>query len=255
MTASIVPEDALKGIPNSLRSPLLEEFNKLARNYREARWEPAELNGGKLCEIVYSILKGHVDNAFPATPTKPKNMITACAALEQATTFPRSIRIQIPRMLIALYEVRNNRNVGHVGADVDPNHMDATLVYGMVKWILSELVRIFHLTTPDEASSVVDALTEREVPLLWRMDDRIRVLGANLSAKDKTLVLLYGSAGAMSVRSVLDAIEYSNGSQFRTKVLMPAHKADLIHFDTKSDTVTLSPIGTRYVEQNIPLTA
>jgi hypothetical protein len=233
---------------------LLDEFNKLARHYREGRWEPAELNGGKICEIVYSILKGHVDGAFPATPAKPRNMVAACTALEQAAAFPRSVRIQIPRMLIALYEIRNNRNVGHVGADVDPNHMDATVVYGMVKWIMSELVRIFHSITPEQASSIVDALTDREVPLLWRMGDRIRVLGANLSAKDKTLALLYGSAGALSVREVLASIEYANGSQFRAKVLKPAHKADLIHFDAKADTVMLSPVGVRYVEQKIPLT-
>ena len=32
-----------------------------------------------------------------------------------------SVRIQISRMIVALYEVRNNRNVGHVGSEVDPN--------------------------------------------------------------------------------------------------------------------------------------
>src|SRR5438876_337250 len=83
--------------------------NKLARHYRESRWEPAELNGGKLSEIVYTILKGHVDGAFPATPSKPRNMVDACGALASANSFPRAIRIQIPRIIVALYEIRNNR--------------------------------------------------------------------------------------------------------------------------------------------------
>src|ERR1700693_3077238 len=253
MKTSVLPENALKGIPDGLRTPLLEEFNKLARNYRESRWEPAELTGGKLCEIVYSILRGHVDGAFPASPTKPKNMVDACNGLSSASG-PRSVRIQIPRMLIALYEIRNNRNVGHVGADVDPNHMDATAVYSMVKWIMSELVRIFHAISPEEASVVVDALTEREIPLLWRIGDRIRVLGTGLSARDKTLVLLYGSTGALPIRDVAASIEYKNVSQFREKVLRPAHRIDLIHFDEKADTLLLSPVGARHVEQNIPLT-
>jgi hypothetical protein len=116
MRLTVVPQNALAGIPEGLRSPLLDEFNKLARHYRESRWEPAELNGGKLCEIAYTILKGHVDGAFPTTPSKPKNILDACKALENAVGFPRSVRIQIPRMLIGLYEIRNNRNVGHVGA-------------------------------------------------------------------------------------------------------------------------------------------
>lgn len=254
MKTTVLPDDALKGVPEQLRAPLLEEFNKLARHYRESRWEPAELNGGKLCEIVYSILKGHIDGRFPATPSKPGNMVDACNAFASAGAFPRAIRIQIPRMLTALYEIRNNRNVGHVGADVDPNHMDATVVYSMVKWILSELVRIFHAISPEDASAVVDALTEREVPLLWRIGDRTRVLGASLSAKDKTLALLYGTPGALSVRDVAGSIEYKNASQLRQKVLRPAHEADLLHFDNKSDTVIISPIGSRYVEEHIPLT-
>lgn len=211
------------------------------------------MNGGKLCEIVYSILKGYVDDKFPASPVKPKNMMAACIALEQATTFPRSVRIQIPRMLVALYEIRNNRNVGHVGADVDPNHMDATVVYGMIKWIMSELVRIFHSVSPEQATSIVEALTEREVPLLWRVGETTRVLGAGLSAKDKMLVLVYGSSGAVAVKDILQSIEYGNASRFRANVLKAAHKSDLIHFDAKSDTVALSPVGTRYVETSISL--
>lgn len=254
MTVGVSTAGAFSGVPDGLRKPLLEEFNKLARHYRESRWEPAELNGGKLCEIVYSILKGYVDGKFPASPAKPKNMVAACTALEQATTFPRSVRIQIPRILVALYEIRNNRNVGHVGADVDPNHMDATVVYSMIKWIMSELVRIFHSVSPEEATSVVEALTERDVPLLWRVGEITRVLGAGLSAKDKMLVLIYGSSGAVAVKDILQSIEYGNASRFRANVLKAAHKANLIHFDAKSDTVTLSPVGARYVEASIPLT-
>ena len=250
-----VPEKALSGIPDGLRAPLLDEFNKLARHYRESRWEPAELNGGKLCEIVYTVLKGHVDGAFPAAPSKPANMLDACKALENAgNNVPRAVRIQIPRMLIALYEIRNNRNVGHVGSDVDPNHMDATVVHGMARWVISELVRIFHATSPEDATAVVDALTEREIPLLWRIGDRTRVLGPQLNAKQKALVLLYGSAGAVAVRNIAVAIDYKNVSQLRQKVLKPAHDEDLLDFDTKADTALLSPMGARYVEQNIPLT-
>jgi hypothetical protein len=254
VSGDIAPEDTLKGIPDHIRRPLLDEFNKLVRNYRESRWEPAELNGGKLCEIVYVVLKGYIDGSFPAALAKPRNMVAACTALEQATSAPRSVRIQIPRMLIALYEVRNNRNVGHVGADVDPSHMDATLVFSMSRWILAELIRIFHDLPVEAATDVVERLTEREVPLLWRFGDKVRVLGGGRSAKDKTLILLYGSDGVLKVRDIASVIEYRNASQFRKSVLKPAHKEDLIHFDEVSDTVTLSPIGIRYVETEISLT-
>jgi hypothetical protein len=154
-------------------------------------------------------------------------------------------------MLVALYEIRNNRNVGHVGADVDPNHMDATVVLSISKWVMSELVRIFHNTTTEDATAVVDAISDRTLPLLWKVGERTRVLGAHLNAKEKMLALLFGSPGAMPTRSIAESIEYKNLTQFRNAVLKPAHKMDLIHFDIKKDTVELSPIGARYVEANI----
>jgi hypothetical protein len=245
----------LANIPDCLRTPLVDEYNKIAKNFREGRWEPAELSGGKLCEIVYSILKGHVDGSFPNAPYKPKSMADDCRKLEQAgSTFPRSIRIQIPRMLIALYEVRNNRNVGHVGADVDPSHMDASVVFAMCQWIMAELVRVFHSVSTDEATAVVESLIERPVPLLWKVGERTRVLGPGMSAKDKMMALLYGSASPMTVREVVDSIEYSNPTRFRTGIVIPAHKAGLIDFNSKTGALVISPLGQQYVEKNVPLT-
>jgi hypothetical protein len=121
-------------LPVSLRDELLKAFGEIVKNFRERRWEPAELNGGKLCEVVHGILRGYIDGEYPTRAKKPKNMVDACRQLEQdGASAPRSIQIQIPRMLVALYEIRNNRNVGLVGGDVDPNHMDAVCVLQMSK--------------------------------------------------------------------------------------------------------------------------
>ena len=126
-------------IPKAHRKELLKAFQNIVRNFREERWEPSELNGGKFCEVVFSILEGYTTGKYSTRPQKPNNMIDACRKLEQAdkNSFCRSVRIQIPRMLVALYEVRNNRGVGHVGSDIDPNHMDALAVLNISKWILA----------------------------------------------------------------------------------------------------------------------
>lgn len=44
----------LAAIPTRLRDELIAALNEVLRNYRERRWEPSELNGGKLCEVVYT---------------------------------------------------------------------------------------------------------------------------------------------------------------------------------------------------------
>ena len=244
-------DELLGGIPSTLRAELLQAYEEILRNYRESRWEPAELNGGKLCEVVYTILKGYTDGTFPTRSSKPKNMVDACKNLEQLAAHTRSVRIQIPRMLVALYEVRNNRGVGHVGGDVNPNHMDAACVLEMSKWVMSELVRVFHDVSTDEASRAVDSLVERTLPTVWKVGDKLRVLNYKLPMLEKMLLLLYHSRGPVSENDLFVWIEHSNATVFRRDVVRRAHKLKLVEYDTVAKTIEISPLGIDHVEKHI----
>jgi hypothetical protein len=247
---TLVPEDVFSDLPEALREELLDAFSKIVTNYSERRWEPAELNGGKLCEVVYSIIRGIADKKFPARASKPQSMMGACRALENDTSIvARSIRFQIPRMIPALYELRNNRNVGHVGGEVDPNHMDAVCVLQMSKWMLAELIRILHHRPLDEAAEIVDALVERETPLLWKVNGKVRVLETGLTMKGKMLLILHANAAPVTDRDLIDFVEHSNPSAFRRDVLRPAHKDRLVEYDQQTGMVTISPKGIERAEK------
>jgi hypothetical protein len=248
------PSTVLSGLSAGLRGELLAAYGEIVRNYRERRWEPSELNGGKLCEVVYSILRGHVEGKAPARASKPRNMLDACKSLESADpSFPRSVRIQIPRMLVALYEIRNNRGVGHVGGDVDPNGMDARLVLESAKWVMAELVRVFHGVTTDVAAAAVDRLIERTLPIVWEVGDTKRVLDPSLSKKSQTLLLLYSCNGPAAELDLVRWVEHSNASVFRRDVLRKAHRERLIEYSDSAGTCELTPTGVKYVEDNLPL--
>ena len=249
---AITKEQLLQALPNSLREELLLSYKEIINNYVEYRWEPSELNGGKLCEVVYTILKGYIDGSYPSNASKPRNMLEACRLLEQnPSTIPRSVRIQIPRMLVSLYEIRNNRGVGHIGGDVNPNHMDATCVVATCKWILSELVRIFHSATTEEAALAIDGIVEKNIPLVWEVGGRKRVLDTSLSMKNKTLVLLYQSASPLSESQLFEWVEHSNAAIYRRDILKKAHKDKLLEYDRENDQVHISPKGIEYVEVEI----
>jgi hypothetical protein len=250
-TAGLIVDPALlKEIPHGLRQELLSAYGSILKNYRERRWEPAELNGGKLCEVTYTILRGFVDSAYPKKSTKPRNMVDACHDLEKAssTLFSRSVRIQIPRMLVSLYEIRNNRGVGHVGGDVDPNPMDAVCVLHMSKWILGELVRVFHGVSTDVAAAAVNAIVDRTVPIVWEVGGKLRVLQPEMSMKNRALVLLYHCAVPVSESDLVNWVEHTNASVFRRDVLRPAHKNKLLEYDAGAGNIHISPLGIDYVE-------
>src|SRR5688500_15181015 len=94
----------LGGISPGLRHPLIVSLQEIAANYAEHRWEPAELNGGKLCEVVFTIIDGALKGTFAVKPSKPKNMVDSCRAFENvppsaSRVGDRSLRILIPRIL------------------------------------------------------------------------------------------------------------------------------------------------------------
>lgn len=252
MNTEIPASDLFNTLPISLREELLAAFNEIISNYRERRWEPSELNGGKLCEITYTIIKGYIDSFYPITSSKPSNMLDACRALEQApATTPRSIKIQIPRMLTALYEIRNNRGVGHAGGDINPNEMDATCVLYMSKWIVAELVRVYHNVDTKTAERVVESIIERTSPIVWKVGDKLRVLDTTTKMKEKTLILLHQNTTPVQEQTLVDWVEHSNASVYRRDVLRPLHQDKLIEYDAEAHMVYLSPKGILYLENEI----
>jgi hypothetical protein len=154
-------------------------------------------------------------------------------------------------MLVALYEVRNNRGVGHVGGDVDPNHMDATCVLGMSKWVMSELVRVFHDTSTEEATKAVDSLVERTSQTVWKVGNNLRVLDHAKSMKDKVLLLVYHRPSAVPESDVFRWVEHSNASVFRRDILRPLHRTKLIEYDENAKTIQISPVGIDEVENRL----
>lgn len=243
-------------LPAELRKELLECYQSIVTNYAEARWEPAELNGGKFCEIVYSIVHGALIGTFPVRSKKPANMVDACRALESLPPSPalvgnRSLRIQIPRLLPYLYEIRNNRGVGHVGGDVNPNVADSSAVLATTSWLMAELVRIFHGMPLAQAQEVVDTLVSRHHPLVWSVGETKRILNPSLRKSDQVLLLLYSESGWTDVEKLRCWVEYANKSHFKAKVLMLLHKARYIEYSKENGLAKLSPSGSAHVESSL----
>jgi hypothetical protein len=243
---------ALSTIPAGLRDPLIKEYQGIVQNFLEQRWRPAELDAGHFSEIVYTILDGRAKGTYATKPSKPANFVNSCRGLEQNANEPRSFQILIPRMLPALYEIRNNRNVGHAGGDVDPNHMDAVVVLSMCNWIMGELVRVYHaLPTTAEAQAIVDALAEVRMPVVWTNGTVKRVLNTKLKLHEQILVLAACTVPSATAQQLLEWIEYGDSKYFM-RTVRNLHKGRLVEFDNKkSGTVQVLPPGTAVIQDLI----
>lgn len=237
-------DDALVGIPEGLRLPLIEEYRAIETNYLQHHWAPSEMSGGRFCEIVYTIVHGHLTGNYKQSPEKPDNFVQACRALESIKVPPRSFQILIPRVLPALYEVRNNRGVGHVGGDVDPNAMDASFVMATSSWIISELIRFYHGVSTEDATKITANITEIHVPMIWKVGDKRRILKVGLPIPEQVLILVSMSNDQVSISDISDWTDYKNKSYLR-KIAKQLHVNRLVEYTEHIDSLAISPTGAR----------
>jgi hypothetical protein len=241
----LIAATALLGaLPSGLRDPLLEEYRTILQNFMERRWNPAELSGGRFCEIVYTILQAHASGSYPSSPAKPANFLAACRALESNAHVPRSFQILIPRLLPGLYEIRNNRGVGHVGGDVDSNPMDASAVVNITTWILSELIRVFHNVSIPVAQAIVNSLAELRIPLVWADGDVKRILHTGLPLKEQVLILAGTSSTGPQTSDLIRWTEYKDKGYF-LRLLRKMHKERLVELSADEHAVHILPPGAK----------
>ncbi len=246
----VPPHNLLGSLPEDLRTPLLEEYQSIIQSYSENRWLPSELSGGRFCEIVFTIVEGYATSKYAISPEKPQDFVAACRSLEKNTHVPRSFQILIPRLLSALFEVRNNRGVGHVGGDVDPNYTDATFVVTSCSWVMGELIRVFHNVSIEEAQSSVDSLAQRRIPLIWEGHDTRRVLQPNLLIRSQILLLLATSKGSVNTCDLLNWIECKNVRYFKT-LLRNMHSQRLVELYDDGKHVEILPPGRKEASEII----
>lgn len=241
-TREVIINSLAKLAPEELVAPFLAEFTALQNRYAASDYRPAELHGGRFSEAAFRICQHVVLNQYtPVGKTLPQ-VDKLLRELEAVASSDETFRIHIPRALKVIYDLRNKRDVAHLGAGkVVPNLSDAMLTMSVVSWAVSEFIRVAHQCGVEEAQRHVDAVVQRQHPLVWSDGTIIRVLDTSLSFESKVLLVLFRvHPEPVSFQDLLDAVEYSHATKFKLKLGL-MHKAALIDF--RGNRVRLLPPG------------
>lgn len=251
---SDITNRALGGVAPSLRAKLLSTYAQLKSAFVEGQFDACGLRAGKFCEIALRVLQEHLSGTHIAFGQKIQNFKLECDRIEQlpATAGPESLRLLMPRALDFLYTLRNKRGIGHVGGDVDANEIDAATCVRVADWCLSELIRVFHNLSIEEAQDLVNTIAERRLPLVWQIQGKKRVLRNHLNYKSQVLLLLYSEpATGVPLEELLLWTENPRKDNFLRTVIVPMHQERLIEFDRIANFVFISPKGSRVVEEQL----
>ena len=252
-------EHVLSSIPEELCKGLARHYYFIKHHYALGNFESSELHCAKFCEIVYRVLQWHTSNTktYLQLGKQIRDFRSSVMSFEQLSDHPDSIRYHIPDALRLIYCIRNKRGVAHVAGDIDHNRSDAMCLKSSVDWITAELVRLFNNVGIEEAELLIESLTAKQLPQIWKIGDHRRIIsppGKKLQHKDKVLVLLYSTyPKSVSVKDLLNWTEYKNPTLFKKNILDKLHNADLLHYDKSTNEVILSPLGIKDVEDRIPL--
>lgn len=237
-------------IPPPVVAELLSAHEEAKRNFYLGGLRLSEVEGGRFCEAAFRALEHITTGKF--TPLgrrlKTENLISQFACLS-AGSHPDSVRLHIPRALRVVYDIRNNRDAAHLADGIDPNLQDATLVVGVIDWVLGEFLRLYHYVSPDEAQKIVEDVVTRKAPVIEEFGTFLKVLNPKLGASNWVLVLLYqrGKTGATlqeltqwvnphmraNIRRTLHRLEYERAFLHSDGIRYFLSRAGIIEVDDK----------------------
>lgn len=245
-------EAALAGVPAVFRTKLIDTYSDLKSAWSSREYDSCGLRAGKFCEVMLRCLQEVLTKSHTPFGERINNFVEACRELERLpkTAGPDGLRVIAPRALQFVYTLRSKRDVGHVGGDVDANAIDAEAAIRCVDWCLAELMRYAHALSLEEAQELLDAIAQREIPAVWAVAGKKRILDTSLSRTDQTLLLLYNEPElAVPAEDLASWVEAPRLSDFRRDVLRPLHRRRLAEFDADTDSVILSPSGALAAEK------
>jgi hypothetical protein len=244
---------ALQSVPKRVRERVVGKYIELRAAFSQGSFDSCGLRAGHFAESLIRLLQHQLTGTSIPFNEKIGNFVDECRKLERlgGTAGPETLRVAVPRALAFLYTLRNKRGIGHVGGDVDANQIDAATAVRIADWCVCEIVRVVHGMPLEEAQALLDAISVRQLPQVWSVGGRRRVLTAGLNYRAQTLLLLYHEMQtAMPAEDLFQWTEHSNFSVYKRDVLRPLHRARLVEYDPETETVILSPLGIERVEED-----
>ena len=198
----------------------IAHHQKAVEEFQSVDWEAAIAKGGKFVEAVLKALWTHVGETVPQDRLFKAGKIMDGLA-NKPSIYDDTVRLTIPRVCRAIYDIASNRGARHDAGDVDPNQMDASLVVETSSWILAEMLRYSQKGSVDIAlvADLVATLTERKFPFVEDVDGRSYFSLKGLSARDVVLLTLWRiHPRRMSKKELVEAAQRHGNSKANAAV-------------------------------------
>lgn len=247
-------EIALSALPSTLRKRLIKNYSTIKNQALEGQYDAIGHQTGKLAEVLLRVLQYLLTGTSTPLSQNLSNFKAECEKIEQTpkASGPEGLRVLMPRALVFMYTLRNKRDFGHAGGEVEANEIDALTATRLSDWCMCELIRVSQNIPLEDAQLLCDAIAERQLPVIWNVLGRKRVLNTSLGYREQSLVILYSEIETgVPTEDLFEWVEHSNKTNYRRDVLSKLHNARHIEWDKEIEMAIISPLGVKEVEEEI----
>jgi hypothetical protein len=207
-------------LDRGLTEALIDEFVSQEKRYVLRDWGPATLDGGQFAEAAARIVY-HQDSG---NLNARKQLDDCLEYVEDPTNknkhaFPeKRAALHLAKVLRTLYKLRSQRGAVHIDPQYTANHIDSRLVLECVRWVFSELLRIFWTKSRSDVAATIRELAQFEVPVVGKFGDILLVQRPDCTAEEEILLLLHYAGDAGMPRSDLSKFVKKSAASISTAV-------------------------------------
>lgn len=175
---------------------VVESYGEMQQRFLAGDWQPAELDGGRLCEAVARGLY-QLDTGAVAHSDLPG---TLCDLMEdfkrkRPHNLSASERHHFCKAIRLVYKLRSDRGPVHISPIYTANYMDSMLIVHVCKWMFAEFLRLAWNADRNVIAETIEQIVQLEHALIHELDGKPLVLTRGIGAAEEVLLLLSHAIG------------------------------------------------------------
>jgi len=203
---------------------LFFSFQKISEEYIAQK--PVDLlqNTGLFVESAIRIAEHLIFGTH--TPICKSLDLDKCIKTLEKATGSDGLRIHLTRLGRSIYDFRTRKKAVHLKF-VDPQAIDANLVFNIINWIMIEILKESEVA---DAEGAIRILFTRKIPLVQEADGILRTTNPKLLGTQRILLLLYSAPAGLSEEELFEGTKRKiKNKNHLQKNLKNMDNNDLIH--------------------------
>jgi hypothetical protein len=247
-------DELAKIVDPSFASAIVDSYVEMQQRFFAGDWQPAELDGGRLCEAVSRALY-QLDSGVVTHGELPGVLCDWLEDFNKKRThnLADGDRRHFCKAIRMVYKFRSDRGPVHISPEYTANEMDSILMLHAGKWMFAEFLRLAWNKDRKIIAETIADLIQLEHPLIHEVDGTPLILDHNVSAPEEVLLLLNHADGHKLQKDELTRQAKNNTDSSVSVAISRLMKSNEIRANGTPGEVSITPKGQkRVIEKIIP---